>query len=118
MAAKKQQQPSPSPELPKIHVAALASGPSGAVIKEAEIDEAAALGRRQAGENIVVCGDSLSANRGLARAIEAALGPYERQDPHDELAGPLALPHFQQQDRSRKGHTFYETDNRKARKKP
>jgi hypothetical protein len=115
MAAKKKRQPTPTPELPKIYEAALASGPSGAVLKGAEIDQGAAVVRRQAGENIVVCGNSLAANRNGARAIEAVVGPYERQDPHDELAGPLALPHFQQQDRSRKGHSFYETDNHKAR---
>lgn len=103
---------------PKIHKAELASGPTGAVIKGAEIDQSTAVACRRAGENIVVCGSSLRANRDLARAIEGAIGPYERQEPHDKPAGPLALPHFQQISPSAKGHSFYETENRKAKAKP
>jgi hypothetical protein len=34
--------------------------------------------------------------------------------PHRRLAGPRALPHFQQQDPAHLGHTFYETANRRA----
>jgi hypothetical protein len=99
---------------PTIHEAALASGPSGAVIRGAEIDRDTAIARRQAGENIVVCGDDLAANRDLARRIEAAVGPYKREVPHRRLAGARALPHFQQQDPNHPGHTFYETPNRRA----
>jgi hypothetical protein len=111
----------PLPEPPKIHEATLASGPSGAVIKGAELDLAAAVTRRQAGLNIVVCGDNVNANRSLARTIESAVGPPSKpQTPHKRTAGPAALPHFQQQKRSHAGHSFYETDNlqRKARKNP
>lgn len=106
-------------EPPKIHEATLASGPSGAVLKGAEIDFTTAVARRQAGENIVVCGNDLKANRALARAIEATVGPIGRpQIPHTKTAGPAALPHFQQRSAFPEGHSFYETGNprRKARK--
>jgi len=106
---------------PKIHEATLAGGLSGAVLKGTEIDFATAVARRRAGENIVVCGDNLKANRALARAIEAAVGPATTpQKPHYQKAGPAALPHFQQVDPAHPGHSFYETDNprRKARKNP
>lgn len=102
---------------PTIHEATLVSGPSGAVIRGAEIDEAAAIARRRAGENVVVCGDDLDANREAARSIEAAVGPWKRQRFHTN-AGPQALPHFQQQRKPPDGHTFYETGARKARKRP
>jgi hypothetical protein len=117
MARKKQlsKKPSPPPELPRLYEATLESGPSGAVLKGAEIDEAAAVARRQAGEDVVVCGNSTKANRRQALAVESACGPCMRQEPHDTLAGPKALPHFQQSDRSRKEHTFYETEHRKAK---
>ncbi len=96
----------------------MASGPSGAVIKGAEIDLTTAIAWRQAGENVVVCGNDLKANQILAQRIEAAVGPYKRETPHEE-AGPHALPHFQPCLRPPKGHTFYETDSpkRKARKR-
>ena len=77
-----------------------------------------AIARRQAGLDIVVCGDTVDSNRSLAQAIEAAVGPYERQVPHTRTAGPLALPHFQQRGDSPAGHSFYETDHRKARTNP
>jgi hypothetical protein len=48
--------------------------------------------RRPAGGNVVVCGDDVDANRRLARAIESAVGPCLRSDPHAK-AGPFALPH-------------------------
>jgi len=115
--ARKKRQPKPPAEPAKIFEAELASGPSGAVLRGVEIDMTGAIARRQAGENIVVCGGSLRANRQLAQSVESAIGPYERQVPHDELAGPLALPHFQQGDRAFRGHAFYETENRRARTK-
>jgi hypothetical protein len=109
----------PAPPPPSIHEGELASGASGAVVRGAEMDFGAAVARRQAGENVVVCGDDLDANRGLAQRIEAAVGPYARSAPHRRHAGPRALPHFQQQNVDHKGHTFYETPNRKAaRRKP
>jgi hypothetical protein len=118
MAAKKKRKPKPAAGPPTIHEATRASGPSGAVLKGAEIDFAAAVARRRAGQDIVVCGEDVKANRSLARAIEEAVGPCKRQEPHDLLAGPFALPHFQQKTQPPAGHSFYETPNRKARKNP
>jgi hypothetical protein len=110
------QDASEGPAQPTIHEAELASGPSGAVEYGAEIDSDMAVTRRRAGGDVVVRGNDLRANRTLARAIESAVGPCERQDPHDE-AGPNALPHFQPAPRPPEGHTFYETQQRKARRK-
>jgi hypothetical protein len=107
----------PAPTAPPpvtIHEAELASGPSGGVIRCAVIDVAAAVARRQRGENVVVCGDDLKANRRQAEQIEAAVGPYLRSAPHRQSAGRRALPHFQQQDEDHEGHTFYETPNLRA----
>jgi hypothetical protein len=102
-----------------IHEAELASGASGGVIRGAEIDLGAAVSRRQAGGDVVVCGDDLKANRRQAEQIEAAVGPWVRSAPHPQSAGPRALPHFQQQDENHEGHTFYETPNVRAmRRKP
>jgi hypothetical protein len=105
------------PEPPKIHEATLASGSSGAVLKGAEIDFTTAVARRRAGLDIVVCGVAIVANRMLAQAIEAAVGPYQQQRFHRK-AGPLALPHFQQRQPPPQGHSFYESSKRKARKQP
>jgi len=103
---------------PTIHEAERASGASGAVLRGAEIDLSAAVVRRQAGEDVVVCGGELDANRRLAYQVESGVGPASRpQTPH-RRAGPLSLPHFHQVSRSPDGHTFYETENRKTRKKP
>jgi hypothetical protein len=52
--------------LPTVHEAELAYGPSGPVEYGAEIDEAAAVARRKRGDNIVVRGDDLKANRSHA----------------------------------------------------
>jgi hypothetical protein len=95
----------------------LVSGPSGAVIKGAEVDRDTAIGRRRPGEIIIVFENSLRANRGLAPEIETAISPCERREPHDTLTGPLAFPHFQQKNRAAEGHSFYETDTRKAKTK-
>src|SRR5947209_3837197 len=108
----------PPPAAPTIHEAERASSASGAVLWAAVIDLAAAVARRQANEDVVVRGDNLDANRALAQAIEAAVGPYQRGPPHKRSAGPLAFPHFQQVTPPPDGHTFYETDKRKAWKRP
>jgi hypothetical protein len=102
---------------PTIHEAELASGPSGAVLRGAEIDFATAVARRQRGENVVVCGDDINANRRLANSIESAVGPWRRSEPH-RSAGQMALPHYQPDPRPPDGHTFYETARRKSRKSP
>src|SRR5882762_6606900 len=98
MAAKKKDPPRRVVEPPRIHEATLASGPSGAVIKGTEIDLATAIARRRAGLDIVVCGNDVKANGRLAKQIEAAVGPYDQETPHQK-AGPHALPHFQPQER-------------------
>jgi hypothetical protein len=115
MAGRKKRRPRPAAAPPKIHEATLASGPSGVVLKGAEIDLATAIARRQAGLNVVVCGDDAKANRGVAQAIESVAGRWMRQDPHRN-AGPHSLPHLQQVQQPPQGHTFYETANRRARR--
>ena len=117
MAGKKKKPKPASKEPPRIYEAELASGPSGAVLKGAEIDMVTAIMRRQAGLDIVVCGDDVKANGRIAKQIEVAVGSYKAHIPHDE-AGPHALPHFPQRKPPPKGHAFYETGNpqRKARK--
>lgn len=108
----------PPPPGPTIHEAGLVPGPSGAVWHGAEIDFDTDVVRRRAGLDVVVRGDDGDANRRLAYRIEAALGPPSRPQPPERHAGPLALPHFHQQSRDPKGHLFYETQRRKARKRP
>lgn len=113
--------PEPPAGGPTIHEASLAGGPSGAVLRGAVIDVAAAVARRQGGLDVVVCGDDVNANRRLAETIESAVGPWKREDPHKRHAGPLALPHFQQTKRRPpppRGHAFYETAHRKTRSGP
>jgi hypothetical protein len=83
-----------------------------------EIDFDAAVARRQAELDVAVCGDDTDANRKLASQIENAVGPATRPQAPHRRAGPQALPHFHQQSRSPDGHTFYETERRKSRKKP
>ena len=107
------------PPATTIHEAELASGPSGAVEYGQEIDEVTAITRRQNGQDIVVRGDETKANRARAYGIEVQVGvPSKPQFPHTSTAGLMALPHFHQKSRSPRGHAFYETDRRKARKRP
>jgi hypothetical protein len=111
-------EPAAASPSPTINEAELASGPSGAVEYGLEIDEPAAVARRKNGQDIVVRGNDTAANRALARRIESQVGtPSRPQFPHTGSAGRLALPHFHQQSRSPIGHSFYETGQRKARKK-
>jgi hypothetical protein len=109
--------PVQSVPLPTIHEAERASGASGAILYGPEIDLDSAIARRVAEEDVVVRGADVKANSRLADAIESAVGPCFRSDPHRQ-AGPLALPHFQQDQAPPADHTFYETTNRKARKRP
>ena len=112
---KKQKQPAPlpSPPSPRIYEASL--GANGAVVKGQPITQAQAEARRQSGEDVLVGGGSIDANRSLARTIEQnANGAYKRCPPHAQ-AGPNALPHFQPFPRPPAGHTFYETAHCKAR---
>jgi len=107
-------EPESSP--PTIHEAELASGATGSVLRGAVIDLRTAVARRSVGEDVVVCGDNVDANRRLAEQIESTVGPCKRGDPHSR-AGPQALPHYQPDPRPPNGHTFYETPRRKSRKK-
>jgi 16S rRNA G1207 methylase RsmC len=108
----------PAPPAPTIHEAQLESGSSGAVLRGAEIELAQAVARRQAGQDVVVCGDDTDANRRLAYQVEAAVGPASKpQHPH-RRAGPKSLPHFHQRNRKPDGHTFYETDKKKTKGGP
>jgi len=108
----------PPPPLPTVHEAERESGPSGAILRGAELDLAAAVARRQAGEDVVICGPDLDANRQLAYRVESGVGPASKPQAPHKIAGPLTLPHFHQRNRSPDGHTFYETDKRKTKKRP
>jgi hypothetical protein len=114
------QPPAPNPQPPSatIHEAEREPGPSGAVLRGAELDLAAAVARRQTGADVVVCGPDTDTNRRLAYRVEAGVGPPTRPQAPHKNAGPLALPHFHQQSGVPDGHTFYETDKRKAKRKP
>jgi hypothetical protein len=92
-------------------------GSLGRVIRGAEITEAEAVIERVAGRDIVVCGVDRKTNRRLAQKIESQRGPWKDEAPHDDL-GPYALPHYQPEPRPPEGHSFYETDNRKAARNP
>jgi hypothetical protein len=108
------QRHSEGPPQPTIHQALRASDRSGAVYRQAEITREEAVERRRQMRDVVVCGPDKRANRALACEIEAAVGTWPRHDAHKE-EGPYALPHYQQQDEQHPGHTFYETDNDRAR---
>lgn len=101
-----------------IFEATLASGPSGAVEWGAELSLHDAVARRKLGLDIVARGDDEVSNKKLARAVEEAVGSATKpQPPHTNRAGKNALPHFHQKSRSPGGHSFYETEHRKARRK-
>lgn len=108
----------PAGKQPTIHEAERESGPSGAVLRGARIDLAAAVLRKRAGQDVVVCGGDIDANRRPAVQVEPAVGAATRPQAPHRSAGPMALPHLHQANRSPDGHTFYETDRRKAKKKP
>jgi hypothetical protein len=115
-AATKGEPTAEKPPVTTIHEAELESGPSGRVLRGRELVVDEAVARRRAGQNVVVCGIDVDANRRQAYAIELAVGPCKRGAPHD-LAGPHALPHYQPTSRPPDGHAFYETERRKSRKK-
>lgn len=111
MAAKPKASQAPALKPAKIFKATL--GSRGRVIRGAEVAEADAVLERTAGRDIVVCEGDRKTNRRLAKWIESQVGPYKDEAPHDDL-GPYALPHFQPEPRPPEGHSFYETENRKA----
>jgi hypothetical protein len=97
---------------PKIFEASL--GAYGSVAKVIEITQAEAEAKRKAGQDVVVCGTDLAANRRVAGTIERNANSTAKRCPPHSMAGPKALPHFQPDPRPPGGHTFYETPNRKA----
>jgi hypothetical protein len=99
-----------------LHKAGLATDGSGAIEWWDELTELQAVDHRKLGENVVVRGPDKRKNKQKAKQIEAQVGKWKVHPPHAR-PGNLALPHFQQDSGSPKGHTFYEVDTRKARKK-
>jgi hypothetical protein len=88
-------------------------GRKGDVLKGEELSEDQAIAARGAGVDIVVCGGNTMANCRLARRIESAVGACRHDGPH-ERAGVEALPHWQPLQRPPQGHSFYETERRRA----
>jgi len=83
----------------------------------------AAILHRQRGGNLVVRGTNKKANRRVAQQIEDAVGVWVFDKPHKNSAGEDALPHFHRLpnadgERIPPGHTFYEVDKSKAKRKP
>lgn len=100
------------PEEPGIFEATL--GTNGAVHRGPPIDLETAVERRRNGFDIVVCGPDSGVNRRLAGHIErTANGNVALEYPH-RSAGVRALPHWQPDPRPPRGHSFYETEHRKA----
>lgn len=112
--AKKKKTPSPQKASPPPEIYEATRGANGAVVKGPPLTQAEAEAHRRAGQDVVVCGSDLAANRRLAGEIEKnANGKAKRCPPHPN-AGARALPHYQPDPRPPEGHTFYETPNRKA----
>src|SRR5262245_4407346 len=105
-----------SPSASTIHEATLASGPSGLVEWGKELTQAEATARRKQGLDVVVRGPNQTQNRQIAEAVEGPVGAYTVDPPH-RSAGQRSLPHCQQVTKPPFGHCFYETPNRKAKKK-
>lgn len=100
---------------PKIYKATFGTG--GDIIRGHQITEAEAVVERQAGLDVVVCGQNLVDNYNLAERIETAANGMCKPCPPHFAMGPGALPHFQPEPRgTRQGHTFYETTKRKSKK--
>ena len=85
----------------------------GGVQRGAAITFAQAVARRQAGLDIVICGDNTIATCNQAWDIELAVGPC-RHHPAHASGGLHALPHWQQLTPPPDGHSFYETNVTKA----
>jgi hypothetical protein len=78
----------PPSATPAVCEATRATDASGGVIKGAVLTQAQAEARRQAGQDIVVCGEDAVANRLLAADIEAAAGPWTHHYPNLAATGP------------------------------
>lgn len=99
---------------PKIYRASLGTG--GDVIRGDQITETEAIAERQAGKDVVVCGENMMDNRDVAERIEQkANGACKPCPPHHAM-GPGAMFHFQPDPRPPEGHTFYETATRKSKR--
>jgi hypothetical protein len=72
------------------------------------LTRAKAIARRRQGDDVVVCGADPFANAREAHTIESTFGPCKHDGPHSDVAGVMALPHFQQKTPPPIGHTFYE----------
>jgi hypothetical protein len=107
--------PGAAPSPPKIYKAILGAG--GDVIRGAQITEAEAATERQAGRDVVVCGQILLDNYSLAAKIERAANGGCRACPPHYMMGPGAMFHFHADPRPPDGHCFYETVKRKSKKK-
>jgi hypothetical protein len=111
---------SSAPSEPEIYEATRATDGTDAVDRGGVLTKAQAIVRRQAGEDIVVCGPDTIRNDRLAREIEEAATPAGNPGPiyHGPHGGPLSLPHWQQKAAPPEGHSFHETPVRKARTVP
>src|SRR5262245_25872115 len=108
----------PPPPQTTVHEAFRTHDGTGIVDYGTELDDSAAVARRQRGLDIVVRGPDKRANKRKACSLEMAVGtPVVLDVPHAR-AGSFALPHYHQSSRNPDGHSFYEVDRRKARKKP
>ena len=96
-----------------IHSATLES--TGVVRRGRVLDEAEGVAERKVGRDVVICGDDLATNRSTAERIKTAANGVSKRCPPHVNAGPNALPHYQPKSRPSTGHTFYETDKRKAK---
>lgn len=90
-------------------------GTTGEVRRGRGLNELEAIAERKAGRDVVICGDDLATNRATAERIETAANGLSKRCPPHVNAGPKALPHYQPKSRPPAGHTFYETDKRKAK---
>jgi hypothetical protein len=97
---------------PLIYEASL--GGQGAVVKGNQISQTQAESLRKQGTDVVVCGPNHKANLTLAKQIERNANGSDQLCPPHKNAGPHALPHCHPVSRHPAGHTFYETDKRKA----
>lgn len=104
----------PGTSAPTIYEATRATDGTGAIRKGKPLIKLQAEVRRQAGLDIVVCGQDEVDNYLLAGEIEDAIGPRTHHKAHPINAGPQALPHFQQRRKPPSGHSFYETATKRA----
>ena len=65
------------------------------------MSDAEAIVERQAGRDVVVCGDDLAINRSTAERIETSANGVSKRCPPHVNAGPNALPHYQPKSRPR-----------------